>query len=35
MSVGCPFVDKDRLRACLKDSMLKELGNYSSWVETS
>jgi len=35
MNIGSPFMDKGRLRALLKDPLLKELGNYSSWAETS
>jgi hypothetical protein len=27
---GSPFMDKGRLRAFLKDPLLKELGNYST-----
>jgi hypothetical protein len=29
-SIGSLFVDKGRLRAFLKDTLLKELGNYST-----
>lgn len=31
-SIGNPFVEKDRLRAFLKDPLLKELGNCSAWA---
>jgi len=29
-NTGCPFVGTARLRAFLKDPLLKELGNYST-----
>jgi len=32
---GSPFLDKGRLRACLKHLLLKELGNYTTKAETS
>jgi hypothetical protein len=32
---GNPFVDTSKLQAFLKDPLLKQLENYSSWVETS
>ena len=30
MGTGGPFVDKGKLRAFLKDPLIKELGNYST-----
>jgi len=34
-STGSPFVDKNRLQTFLKDPLLKEHKNYSTWAETS
>jgi hypothetical protein len=33
MSIDSLVMDRRRLRAFLKDTLLKELGNYSSWAE--
>jgi hypothetical protein len=30
-----PFMDTSKLQAFLKDPLLKQLENYSTWVETS
>jgi len=34
MSMVSSFMDKVRLRACFKDTLLKGLGSYSTWAET-
>jgi hypothetical protein len=34
-SIGSPFKDKGRRRAFSKDSLLKQLENYSTLAETS
>jgi hypothetical protein len=33
--IGSPFVDKGKLRTILKDPLLKELRNYSTWQKTA
>lgn len=33
--IAVPFVDKDKLGDFSKGLLLKELGNYSTWAETS
>ena len=35
MRSGSPFVDKGKLGDLSKGPLLKELGNYSTWGETS
>jgi hypothetical protein len=34
-SIGSPFVDKGKLRTFLKDPLLIELRNYSTWQESA